>query len=193
MIIYVLDTETTGLNGFPDDFVVDIGIVEADTEANTVTPVFSSVVGYDTDDWSDDQKDSWIFTHSSLSLEYVKHAPRAKDVADQVRYILAGNNVTSYNMLFDFKKFLDHRPWDLKHLNIRRMPDIMEAAAEYFEEPSPFGGYRWPKLDRAYRELCPQDPAGISKGQEHRALSDAVAAGYVLLALYVRGFYETDT
>ena len=96
-------------------------------------------------------------------------------------------------MTFDFGKFLDHRPWDLKHLNIRRMPDIMEATAENFEEPSPFSGYRRPKLDRAYRELCPQNPAGISKGQEHRALSDAVAAGYVLLALYVRGFYETDT
>ena len=86
--------------------------------------------------------------------------------------MLTGENVTSYNMPFDFRKYLDRKPWELKRFGCVKMPDIMEAAAEYFKEPSPFGGYRWPRLERAYKVLCKDDPAGINNKQEHRALSD---------------------
>ena len=192
MLIYVIDTETTGLSGYPEDVVIEIGIAEVDTETLTVEPAFESLVGYDTDQWCDRWKESWIFSHSTLNLKDLRTAPKLKDVVDQVRYLLVGENVTSYNMPFDFKKYLDRKPWDLKKFGCVKMPDIMEAAADYFKEPSPFGGYRWPRLERTYRTLCKDDPAGINNKQEHRALSDAIAAGYVLLALYKAGTYKID-
>ncbi len=192
MLIYVIDTETTGLSGYPEDLVIEIGIAEVDTDAFTVEPAFESLVGYDTDQWCDRWKESWIFSHSTLNLKDLKTAPKLKDVVDQVRYMLVGENVTSYNMPFDFKKYLDRKPWNLRNIGCVKMPDIMEAAADYFKEPSPFGGYRWPRLERAYKVLCKDDPAGINNKQEHRALSDAIAAGYVLLALYKAGTYKID-
>ena len=192
MLIYVIDTETTGLNGYPEDLVIEIGVAEVDTDEFTVEPAFESLVGYDTDQWCDRWKESWIFSHSTLNLKDLKNAPRLKDVVDQVRYLLVGENVTSYNMPFDFRKYLDRKPWYLKKYGCVKMPDIMEAAADYFKEPSPFGGYRWPRLERTYRALCKDDPAGINNKQEHRALSDAIAAGYVLLALYKAGTYKIE-
>ena len=65
----------------------------------------------------------------------------------------------------------------------------MLAATDYMEIPSSYGGYKWPKLEEAYHALCPGDPAGIAKGQDHRALSDAIAAGYVAIELHRLGFY----
>lgn len=192
MLIYVIDTETTGLSGYPDDLVIEIGIAAVDTCLCTVEPAFESLVGYDTESWDDSKKESWIFSHSSLRLKDIENGPKLKDVVNQVRYILAGQNVTSYNIPFDFRKFLDRKPWELKKFHCVKMPDIMEAAADYFKEPSPFGGYRWPRLERAYRVLCKDDPAGIDNKQEHRALSDAIAAGYVLLALHKAGTYKIE-
>ena len=191
-VIYVIDTETTGLIGFPGDLVLEIGIAEVDTDKMTVRPFYSSVVGYDTEDWPESKKDSWIFRHSTLKLKDVTDAPRLKAVAEDVRNLLAGKNVSSYNMVFDFKKFLDRYPWFLKKMGCVYMQDIMEAAANHFKEPSPFGGYRWPRLERSYRVLCKDDPAGISKSDLHRALNDAIVAGYVLLALYKEGTYKID-
>ena len=163
-----------------------------DTDALTVEPAFESTVGYNTERWCDRWKESWIFSHSTLKLKDIQTAPKLMDVVSQVRYLLVGENVTSYNMPFDFRKFLDKKPWELKKFGCVKMPDIMEAAADYFKEPSPFGGYRWPRLERAYRTLCENDPAGINNKQEHRAMSDAIAAGYVLLALYKSGNYKID-
>ena len=59
--ILVLDTETTGLVGGPEfpgdkkhDLVVDIGICEACLSTGKVREIYSSVVGYDVDEWSED-------------------------------------------------------------------------------------------------------------------------------------------
>ena len=51
MNLYVIDTETTGLTGAPDDHVVDIGIALLETDTGRVMPLYQSLVGYDVDEW----------------------------------------------------------------------------------------------------------------------------------------------
>ena len=166
MRVFVVDTETTGLCGCDrGDRVVDIGIVEVDTERGTVMPVYSEIVGYDISGWSEDQKNAWIFSHSDLTLDMVSRAEPLEEIARDVRLILDGNVAASYNEGFDFDKFL----FNGDHL---------------FSD-----GSSWPKLETAYRGLCPDDPAHLDGPQAHRALSDAVVASYVMLALIGRGEY----
>lgn len=188
MRVFVVDTETTGLCGCDrGDRVVDIGIVEVDTEMGTVMPVYSEVVGYDVSCWSEDQKNAWIFGHSDLTLDMVARAEPLEEIARDVRLILDGNVAASYNEAFDFDKFLFKSPWNV---DCALAPDIMLRAHRLIDGDHLFSdGSSWPKLETAYRGLCPDDPAHLDGPQAHRALSDAVVASYVMLALIGRGEY----
>lgn len=184
-IVLVLDTETTGLQGAPRDLVVDIGICEMSLEDGTVEELYSSVLGYDTSDWDDYLKDAWIFQNTDMTLEMVEEAPPAMDVIDHVRRILRGRMVTSYNTGYDFGKFLYEEPWSMKGLFVE-CNDIMKAAKDVCRIPGDFygGDYRYPKLDYAYSKLVEGDPAGIHGTQNHRALSDAMMASYLAIAMH---------
>lgn len=188
MRVFVVDTETTGLCGCDcGDRVVDIGIVEVDTEMGTVMPVYSEIVGYDVSGWSEDQKNAWIFGHSDLTLDMVARAEPLEEIARDVRLILDGNVAASYNEGFDFDKFLFKSPWNV---DCALAPDIMLRAHRLVDGDHIFSdGSSWPKLETAYRGLCPDDPAHLDGPQAHRALSDAVVASYVMLALIGRGEY----
>lgn len=188
MRVFVVDTETTGLCGCDrGDRVVDIGIVEVDTERGTVMPVYSEIVGYDVSGWSEGQKNAWIFSHSDLTLDMVARAEPLEEIARDVRLILDGNVAASYNEAFDFDKFLFKSPWNV---DCALAPDIMLRAHRLIDGDHLFSdGSSWPKLETAYRGLCPDDPAHLDGPQAHRALSDAVVASYVMLALIGRGEY----
>jgi DNA polymerase III epsilon subunit-like protein len=189
--IYVLDTETTGLKGAPADVVVDIGVCETDLEKGTVKPVYSSIVGHDTEKWNDYRKTAWIFQNTDLTLEAVDDAPPFDKVASDVRKLLRGRNVTSYNTGYDMGKFLYLEPWSMKGL-FKECTDIMKAATLVCKIPSEYYGcdYRYPRLDVAYSMIVDGDPAGIEGKQDHRALSDAVVASYVMIQMYRDGNYS---
>jgi DNA polymerase-3 subunit epsilon len=180
--VFVVDTETTGLGGAPYDLVVDIGISKVDLETFKVSEVYSAVVGYPLDVID---TNAWIFSHSDLTVEDVLAGVPFLDVKLAVYDILRGQTVTSFNTGFDLDKFLYAYPWDLSGC-FSEAPCIMKASMDVCRIPSAWGGYKWPKLQEAYDFLYPDIPLG---DQSHRALSDAVMAGFVLLGLYMQGDY----
>ena len=185
--IYVIDTETTGLNGAPVDHVVDIGIAAVDPSTGEVWPVYQSLVGYNVSEWDDAHRDAWVFCHTDLRLCDIGAAPPLDDVRFQVAGILAAERVTSYNVPFDFGKFLNRPPWSLSKV-YDLAPDIMEACTPVVADRS-HPGSKHPRLINSYGALCPDDPAGLAGTQRHRAQSDALAAAYVLRELISRGEY----
>lgn len=181
MKIFVLDTETTGLNGAPEDCIVDIGVVRLDTQSGSVIPVYNQVIRSDVDTWDERQKNAWIFSHSDLTVEAVATAlMNPADMVSDMNLLAEITHFpwTSYNIKFDFGKFLNRDPWNFCP---RMYTDVMEIASRYVNGDVVFddGRVSWPKLEKAYRKLCPEDPAHIEK-QTHRALSDAIQAAYVL-------------
>jgi len=190
--IYVLDTETTGLFGAPKDVVVDIGITRVSIMKGTVEDVYSSVLGYDVDEWDDYRRNAWIFNNTDMTLDMVSEAPSATKVIEDVRRILKGKHVTAYNVGYDMDKFLYQEPWSLKGM-FYLCTDIMKAATEVCKLPSEYYGrqYRYPKLDYAYSHIVEGDPAGIDGVQDHRALSDARMASYLMIKMYRDGDYRT--
>ena len=188
MKILVVDTETTGLEGCPRDLVLEVAAVEADTSEGAVRPVYSQVVGYDVDAWSPGLGDSWVFRHSDLTLAEVSGGKPLREAAEEARALLDGRECTSYNVAFDFGRFLSRPPWGVRP---RLCPDVMLRASRLVEGDHMFGGgsASWPKLSKAYAALCPGDPGGIGRRQRHRALEDAAMAAHVLLALDSMGEY----
>ena len=169
--IYVLDTETTGLDGGPLDLVVDIGICAVDLERGKIRDVYSSVVGYDVTEWDDRRSKAWIFENTDLTLDMVAAAPPIVRVRDAVSKLLTGKTVTSYNVPFDMEKFLYREPWCMRG-TFNVCTDIMKAATDVCKLPSQYYGlgYRFPKLDHAYKTILDSDPAGVGDKQDHRAL-----------------------
>ena len=186
--VFVLDTETTGLCGYPRDRVVDIAICKVNFDTAKIEEVYSSVVGHDVDKWDIDQKNAWIFQNTDLKLEDVKNAPPLEEIASDVQDILKGNVVTSYNVGFDFRKFLNYNPWKLG-LHSHIGPCIMLAATDICKIPGYGEDYKWPKLQEAYDLITVDDPVGIKGRQTHRALSDAVMASWILLELAAMGVW----
>ena len=183
MRIYVIDIETTGLDGGPKDHVVEVGIAMVDTVAMTVKGKYSSIVGHDVDAWDGEARDAWVFKNTDLTLERVQKAHpinRPGNVALDIDHMIRDGAVTSYNTDFDFRRFLSRDPWILT-LNV--WPCVMQATMRHL------GSKKRVSLEKAYNELCPDDPAGLGGRTMHRAMSDAVMAGHVLLGLIGRGAY----
>jgi len=105
MIVYVLDTETTGLRGGPTDLVVDIGVSKVDFDRRKVEPVYSSIVGY-TEDEMRGKENSWIFQNTDLTVDDVLGAPPFEEVRTAVLDAVRGKKLTTYNTSFDLDKFL---------------------------------------------------------------------------------------
>ncbi|WP_400236455.1 3'-5' exonuclease [Methanomethylophilus alvi] len=208
-MVLIIDTETTGLRGIPEDRVLEIGIAEYDEVSGDISPVYSEMIRYDdiVDFDSkyvniDGSRGIWIYRNSDMRMEDTLNAAKDLDtVVREVRNIVSGKEVTSYNVRFDFDKYLDLEPWSLKDIAARKM-DIMElATAKVYEladsdsiedkglqerllreREDSYYPEKWVRSIDAYRALCPEDPMGL-EGMRHRAIDDAVMEGWILRAL----------
>ena len=206
-MVLIIDTETTGLSGYPKDRVLEIGIAEL--EEGSVKPVYSEIIRYpDIAEFDrkyvnlDGSEGIWIYRNSNLRIEDTLDASKDLEmVVAEVREIVSGREVTSYNVSFDFGKFLYREPWNLKEFC--SVPyDIMELATKRVyslaeedmipdkmlqdrllrEREESYYPEKWVRSIDAYRALCPEDPMGL-EGMRHRAIDDAVMEGWILTAL----------
>lgn len=177
--IYVIDTETTGLDGYDKDLIVEIAICEVDPLKKEYRKIYDSVVGHNTKNWPYYLKDSWIFGNSNLTLEDVAKAKKQELVAKEIRTILDGKIVTSFNSAFDMDKFLLNPPWNLHEVIYRVYPCIMIESTSICKIPG-YQGYKWPSLYEAHVMLCKENKR---KTINHRALDDAIMASEVLIEI----------
>ncbi len=175
------------------DIVVDIGICEVSLKEKTVKTAYSSIVGYNTDSWSDRMKSSWIFENTDLTVDEVANAKPLSRVIKEVYELVKDKWLTTYNIQYDLDRFLYRFPWNLKG-SFMECRDIMFSARDVCKLKSPYYGvseYRYPKLDYAYAHILEgEDPAEIHGIQDHRALSDAKVASYLMIKLFEDGKYD---
>ncbi len=208
-MVLIIDTETTGLRGIPEDRVLEIGIAEYDGDSGNISPVYSEMIRYDDIVEFDSKyvnpdgsRRIWIYRNSDMRLEDTLNAAKDLDtVVGEVREIVSGKEVTSYNVKFDFGKFLYQEPWNIRNIVTRKIDIMKLATTKVYEladsdsiedkglqerllrerEDSPYPE-KWVRSIDAYRVLCPEDPMGL-KGMRHRAIDDAVMEGWILKAL----------
>lgn len=209
-IVYVIDLETTSLHS--SGKVVEIGIVKVDVENKTVEKFYDKIIGYDIDTWVLPDKNAWIFDNSDITHRMITDAynkgDTLKKIADEVHGILRpdesleATKVTSYNVAYDFDKFLlaslqnSRGFFDTWHFNDSEQYEIieciMEAATPVCKLHSYSGyGYKWPKLHESRFQLF--DPMEIRKknipDEVHRAVDDAYLAGHIMLKMIEMGVY----
>ena len=179
--IYSIDIETTGLDGIEHgDEVLEIAVVEYEFETNRMSvimnmPVYADLSG---------REDVWVLEHSTLQASDVALGVSPEAAGAILRSFLCGKYYTSYNTAFDFGKFLDHEPYNVKSCGGYMLDDPMEVAAKFL------GAGQRIKLMSAYARLWPEDPMEMEGQQKHRALDDAKMACLVMIALCREGVYH---
>ena len=193
--VLVVDLETTGLKGYPDDLVVNVGVVGVNIINANVIDVYDATIHYDTSMWTDRLKDSWIFSKGYMKLEDLEGGEDLYEVAKDLKRMAVTKPMTSYNLNFDFGRFLDWPPFELsRRSGARILRCLMKAAAQCPLIPrdrSHDDGKRCPKLETAYKILCPDDPAQIGEEQRHLGLYDARMAGCILIPLLDMNYWNT--
>lgn len=206
----IIDTETTGLRKTPDrpDRVLEIGIAELNEMTGEITPVYNELIRYPdfkefVDHYEKTYEEVWILHNTDMRVEDILTADKdLPTVMREVREIVRGKVVTSYNVPFDFGKFLNRPPWYLGFLVAVKF-DIMDKATEevrrrakadeipdkqlqkrLLDEWKYHGDDKWVRSLDAYKVLCPDDPAGREGVQTHRALDDAIMEAHILKAMW---------
>ena len=136
MDIYVIDTETTGLDGWQKDHIVEISIMKANLSKQKIEQVYHTLIHHDVDKWDEKTRTAWIFKNGIIKLDEIRDTTKGvEEVSKEVREILTGKFIAAYNNEFDFDKFLFHEPWNLnqKECKIKAAPCIMLATTDYIK------------------------------------------------------------
>ena len=203
MDIYIIDIETTGLDGWQNDHVVEISIMKANLTKQKIEQVYYNLIHYDTTKWDEKTKNAWIFERGIIKLDEIQNAKKdIEEVSNEVRKILTGKFISAYNNSFDFDKFLLHEPWNINPgtCKIRIAPCIMLAVTDYIKIPTKNQKRKLVNLSEARKHLLNEDSISIINNKElemvvreygvHRANCDAFYSACVLLELYRRKKYR---
>lgn len=194
--VLIVDIETTGLRGEPDDHVVEVGVVKLDIDPRTpwnfgsIEKVYEAIVAPYYEE-GDDFENSWVFQNTTLTPDQVRKGVPMSEVQDCLKFLLDHAPATSYNYEFDFDRFLSRAPWNI--LN-RKLPCIMQAAGRAYCDVLPCSQYSGcPSAQSTYSYVCPKNPAELPRGiEEHRALSDAYMEAHILREMIRRGHYRAE-
>lgn len=181
--IYVVEVNTDGDRGYPENVVVEVGICRIDTENLDYDSVYGELIEKDPLDMGKTSLD--ILTgRAGIDVRELYHGLPEEDVVSDVRKILKGQDVACFDVRETFMKYLLDMPWDLTK-------EAMIMPAVSFRIPRDLNVKRDdPVQDRiaaAYEALCPGDPAGVKDGR--RALNLAQMTSEILIKLRKDGMY----
>lgn len=186
--ILVVDIETTGLRGEPEDHIVEVGVARLNLDNFDIIPIYGALVKPYYPLW-DGWQQSWVFENTSLKpSDVLNNGLDMEYVRAELTTVLNGHYATSYNYEFDFTKFLHQDPWDIPSL---KAPCIMLASGRAYADDLPCSSHSGcPSAQSTYSYLCPDNPAKLPNGiEEHRALSDAIMEAHILRRMIQDGEY----
>ena len=95
-MVLIIDTETTGLEGYPKDRVLEIGIAELDVHTGNVKPVYNELIRYDDIRefcriYEREYEPIWVFQNTDIKIEDIETAEKdLKTVVEEVKGIVHG-------------------------------------------------------------------------------------------------------
>ena len=173
--VFVVQVVTDGDYGFPLDRVCEIGICKVDLDTGNVESAYSARIRLEPGSFTKKQKD-YFERVSGESIETLMDGVPLDLVVADVKGLLKGRTITSFDISFAIKKFLVNEPWD-----ISKEMTIMASGGRGIP-PTALGDE--PKnenlaIDSAYDLLFPDDEMGIGDGRS--ALDLALKSSFLML------------
>lgn len=187
--IFVVDTETTGLNGHPSDLIVEIGIYRINEDLS-VDHVHDTLISYPETKKDQINNCYWSEKLSKVKFKDLHEYPDLKTVWADIKNILDGKKVISWNMDFDFGKFFDRMNSDFPKITYSKLScpmivstDIVKTFWNDFRQ-----SWKWPKLNEAskfYNIFLDSEGYGF-----HRADYDTHVAALVVVEMIRKDDYQ---
>lgn len=171
--LYIVDLETTGLDHYPTDKILEVGAIKINIFTQKIIPMLTEVIRHNTLDPV--IKNCWIVEKGAIALKEIENGELLETVLDKLKKFIGISPYTTYNTDFDYLHFL-------KYFGFKEpLFCLMQEATEMCRIPSPYfdGEYKWVSLSEAHKKLV-----GFEKEpQTHRALSDCLVAADVFKAI----------
>ena len=175
--VCIIEVNSSGSKGFPDDEVVEIGICGADLKKADVETLYSSFIRYDTDSWNAEKKEH--LKNSGISLKDISNGTDLDVVCKDVKKILGGRSATSYDIRDVFHRYMVNEPWDLTK-EVTVMPSVCSRL------PLPRAGGN-ERIVSSYNSMFRDDPMNVKNGRS--ALDFALMTSAILVELRKKGRY----
>ena len=179
--VYVVQVNTDGDSGFPKDRVVEIGIARADLSTGHVDSFYYNRVALPPGSFMRRQRE-YMLANSGLTPEDLQSGRPEEEVVADVKRLLNGRTVTSFDIGVTFMRFLLMDPWDLTHEATLMascsagLPASLKGRADRNENEM---------IRLAYDALFPGDAKGMGDGRS--ALDLALKSAFIMLELRRRG------
>jgi len=178
MKILIIDIETTGF--LPDGKIVEVGIVELNTETKEKQIIFDKVFNPRLP--VSEIENSWIVKNGYMTVEEIMSGGNIEDfigfIQNQIDQYPDGS--TAYNNRFDFD-FLESVGIKFP----KKLPCPMLLSTDICKLPGQFGGYKWPKVEEAWHFFF-GDTGYIEK---HRGADDAFHEAEIVIKLIEMGIF----
>lgn len=175
---YVVDLETSGLKGFPQDKILEIGITEINLETKELKTVMDTSIYYDLDD-NPEIIDCWTLKNGNMDIIQIDNGIDLENAIYQTQKILENKTWTSYNTDFDYIRFLRH--WKIsppQYCLMKKCKGLLRLSKSNIYIPDK---YKFPKLQEAY-DYFVRKPL-IKSGQTHYAIDDSRMAAEIILQI----------
>lgn len=173
--VFVVQVVTDGDYGFPLDRVCEIGICKVDLDTASVESIYSARIFLEPGSFTKKQR-AYFEDTSGEKVEVLLEGIPLEDVVTDVKELLTGKTITSFDVSFTIKKFLINEPWD-----ISKEMTVMASGGRGLP-PTALGDQ--PKnenlaISKAYDLLFPDDSMGIGNGRS--ALDIALKSSFLML------------
>jgi DNA polymerase-3 subunit epsilon len=182
MKILIIDIETTGFLR-EGGKIVEVGMVELDLSNGARKIVFNEVT-HETGITIEEVERSWIVKNSDLTVDAIRYSKNLNKILPQIQQMINSypNGATAYNKSFDFD-FLRSRGVKIP----REQPCPMLVATDVCKLPGR-RGYKWPKVEEAYKHLYPNS----NYIEKHRGADDAMHEAQIVYKLYKLGKFKPE-
>lgn len=181
--VYVVQTATSGPNGYPYDEIIEVGICRANLETREWEPVLSETVYIDPKELGKEKLDYLTDNYGIMPAHIYDGIPEDK-VASDVLAIIKGKDIACYDAKQEFGRYMICKPWDVTYQThimpsiSARMPISLRCKVPS-DEPQ--------IIRKAYRRLLKDDPAGVGRGR--RAIDLAKMSVFLMFLMRDKGKY----
>lgn len=175
MKILIVDIETTGF--MPKGKIVEVGIVSLNLKNGEKEILYNQVISPRMT--TKELERTWICKNGYMNPDDILMGEHWEDVEDEIQEIINEyqNGLTAFNRKFDVG-FLNS--YGIKFPKLLPCPMIKSTPICRLPNKNGYGGYKWPKVEEAYKFFFPK-----SEYEElHRGADDAFHEADIVYALH---------
>jgi hypothetical protein len=184
--VYVVQVISDGCKGYPSDEVAEIAVCALDMKASDCDCVYDELLFMEPTEMGKSKLD-YLDENAGIHAEDLYNGVRLDDVVREVRAVLKGKDVASFDVRNVFYGYLLCMPWDMTG-EFSIMPAVSARMERTYKTAAI--GEENAQIRKAYGHYCPDDPMDVGDGR--RALDLAQMTAALAFEMRRRGLYRSE-